>query len=664
MTAVDPRERGAAARVGTSIRGKYRIQRILGVGGMATVYAAEHRNGHRVAVKILHPVLSHHKETCARFLREGYVANKLRHAGAVRVLDDDLAEDGAAFLVMELLEGETLRALCRRAGGRLPCRDVLALGHQLLDVLDAAHAVGVVHRDVKPENLFLTTAGVLKVLDFGIARLEDDGALTTVIGTRLGTPAFMPPELALGRTAEIDGRTDLWSTGATLFQLLSGQIVHDAPGSAEIMVLAATVPARSLGAVAPEVPAPVVALIDRALAFAREDRWPSARAMALAVEDAHAAAYGAPLVPTSLSIVPEATPVIDAEAATLDASPAPSAVGSTVADPGPTLSLSSTRSKLTSIATRRTGPPPAAPPQRRARPALAALVTGALGAAGVVALILSRRVPPGGSPAAAPADGPCPPGMALIPGGSFAMGDAEGRPDEQPVHPVEVRAFCLDVDEVTAGAYASCAQSRACPPVPVTVERPDLTDADRLGESAACNGTRGERLGHPVNCVNHAAATRYCASLGRRLPTEEEWEYAARGGAEQRRYPWGDTDPDPTRLNACDRACWEFFRDFGRPWGYMFDARDGFQRTAPVGRFRAGDSRWGVHDLAGNVNEWTSSAYCPYPSSTCASPYRVYRGGGWAAVMKTTVQAGWRGWARPEVRESDVGFRCAVSAPP
>ena len=303
----DAIELRAAARVGKVLREKYRIERVLGAGGMATVYAAVHRNGSRVALKVLHEELSVRGDIRARFVREGYVANMVGHPGAVKILDDDVAEDGSPFLVMELLTGETLRALCRRLGGRLEPREALALGHQLLDVLGAAHAAGIVHRDIKPENLFLTTARTLKVLDFGIARIEDDpGGLATATGTRLGTPAFMPPELALGRTSEIDGRTDLWSAGATLFQMLSGQIVHEAPAAAEIVVRAATVPARSLATAAPGVPAEVVSLVDRALRFVREDRWPSARAMQQAIEEAHTALFGEEIRP--LETVPAPQP--------------------------------------------------------------------------------------------------------------------------------------------------------------------------------------------------------------------------------------------------------------------------------------------------------------------------------------------------------------------
>jgi formylglycine-generating enzyme required for sulfatase activity len=297
------------------------------------------------------------------------------------------------------------------------------------------------------------------------------------------------------------------------------------------------------------------------------------------------------------------------------------------------------------------------------------MVGAALAATAGGALLRARRgVDPTAAVAAAGSpSSPCPAGMVLLPGGAFEMGDAQGKPDEQPVHRVEVASFCLDVDEVTVGAYATCVERRGCSLPPSTVEHPDLTDADRAFESETCHGTTGTYLVHPINCVDHAAATHYCASLGQRLPTEEEWEYAARGGAEQRRYPWGDADPDPTRLNACDHACWEVHDRAGRPWGHMFPTDDGFPRTAPVGRFPAGNARWGVHDLEGNVAEWTSSAPCPYPRTDCPSPYRIYRGGSWHAVLKTTVQPGRRWWATPAVRQSWLGFRCAKSlagAPP
>jgi serine/threonine-protein kinase len=166
-TFLDPMLMRARTRVGSVLREKWRLDALLGVGGMAAVYSATHRNGSRVAVKILHPELSVNVQVKTRFLREGYVANAVGHDGAVRVSDDDTAEDGAAFLVMELLDGETLEDRRMRFGGRLSEDEVLAMAEQLLDVLAAAHAKGVVHRDLKPENVFLTRAGQVKVLDFG-----------------------------------------------------------------------------------------------------------------------------------------------------------------------------------------------------------------------------------------------------------------------------------------------------------------------------------------------------------------------------------------------------------------------------------------------------------------------------------------------------------------
>ncbi|MDB4940574.1 MAG: Protein kinase [Labilithrix sp.] len=290
----------AQTRVGTRIRGKWRVDKLLGVGGMGAVYAATHRNGSRVALKVLHPQLSMMSDIRARFAREGYVANAVNHPGVVRVLDDDETEDGAAFLVMELLEGETADARARRLGGRLSIDDALLVADALCDVLAAAHASGIVHRDIKPENVFFAKDGAVKVLDFGIARLraitlgeevDDEGGgppphLRTRTGVTIGTPAFMPPEQALGRTDEVDALSDVWAVGATLFALLAGRIVHDAKTHMEVVIAAATAQAKSLGSFAPDLPKAVVELVDRALAFKKEDRWPSARAMQVAVQKA------------------------------------------------------------------------------------------------------------------------------------------------------------------------------------------------------------------------------------------------------------------------------------------------------------------------------------------------------------------------------------------
>jgi eukaryotic-like serine/threonine-protein kinase len=271
----------AEARIGSVIKDKWHLDRLLGVGGMACVYAATHRNKKRAAVKMLHHELSSDSAVRERFLREGYLANSVGHRGAVAVDDDDVAEDGSAFLVMELLDGETIEQRWRRKGQRLPLEEVLAVGDQVLDTLAAAHEKGVVHRDLKPENLFLTRDGVVKLLDFGIGRVKELQGLpsTTLSGAAMGTPAFMAPEQARGRWDDVDGQTDVWALGATLFTLLTGQYVHEAQTVNETLALAVTQPARSIKGLRPDLPAGAIALIDKALSYAKPQRYADARAM-------------------------------------------------------------------------------------------------------------------------------------------------------------------------------------------------------------------------------------------------------------------------------------------------------------------------------------------------------------------------------------------------
>jgi serine/threonine-protein kinase len=286
----DDLDQRARSRLGKVLHDKWRIDGLLGVGGMAVVYAATHvNNGRRVAIKLLHPELSVNPEVKTRFLREGYVANKVEHTGTVGVLDDDTAEDGSVFLVMELLEGETLEARRARAGHGLPVHEVLSLADRLLDVLAVAHDKGIVHRDIKPENIFLTREGSVKVLDFGIARMRElQGArLTMTSAGALGTPAFMPPEQARGRWEQVGPQSDIWAVGATMFTLVSGRLVHQAETVNELMLAAMTHAAPPILSVVPGMMPAVANLIDRALAYEPGARWPNARAMQGALRQAY-----------------------------------------------------------------------------------------------------------------------------------------------------------------------------------------------------------------------------------------------------------------------------------------------------------------------------------------------------------------------------------------
>ncbi|NUP06397.1 MAG: protein kinase [Polyangiaceae bacterium] len=269
----------ARARLGKTIKGKYRLDSMLGIGGMATVYAATHRNGSRIALKILHSEFARDIGIRDRFLREGYVANKVDHPGRVAILDDDATEADEPFLVMELLEGETLQQMWKRMGRKIPVPDALDISEQSLDTLQAFHAVGIVHRDIKPANIFITREKVVKLLDFGVARMREAGGDKTRAGTALGTPSFMAPEQAMGLTEGVDGRADVFSIGATLYAILSGQRLHQGRSDNEAFILAATQPAPSLARVAPDLPVEVIALVDKALAWDPRNRFDTAHVM-------------------------------------------------------------------------------------------------------------------------------------------------------------------------------------------------------------------------------------------------------------------------------------------------------------------------------------------------------------------------------------------------
>ncbi|MBI5533093.1 MAG: serine/threonine protein kinase [Deltaproteobacteria bacterium] len=322
----------ALARVGSVLRGKWQLEKLLGVGGMASVYAATHRNGLRGAVKLLHAELAFDSEGRSRFLREGYVANKVDHPGAVKVLDDDVTEDGSVFLVMELLEGTSLEsARSAQPDGRFEVQAAVRIVDSLLEVLEAAHDKGIVHRDLKPDNLFLTRSGQVKVLDFGIARLREGAESThrTRTGTSMGTPAFMPPEQALGNWDQVDARTDLWAAGATLWNLLTNRMVHEANTVNKLLLAAMTQPVAPIRTVRPDIPDWLAAVIDRALCFEPKDRWQTAREFRQALR-AGPAAVAAITPPAAVSFA--AYPSVPVDPPTVvsfdNRTPEPHAIGS------------------------------------------------------------------------------------------------------------------------------------------------------------------------------------------------------------------------------------------------------------------------------------------------------------------------------------------------
>jgi serine/threonine-protein kinase len=266
---------------GDLINGKYRLIRLIGDGGMGSVFEARHEYlGTVVALKFLHSELASKQGLVARFLREARLSATIKSDHIARVTDVDQASDGAAYLVMELLEGESLRALLEREG-RLQPSVALDYTLQMLDGLEAAHAIGVVHRDLKPENVFVvkTAKGpLIKLLDFGIAKLraskELQGGLTRP-GVMMGTPEYMAPEQAYAADS-VDVRADVYSVGAILYEMLAGQRPAQGEDPLEIaaFIMAQKVP--RLSQVDRTIPERLSDVVARAMAPMPADRFTTA----------------------------------------------------------------------------------------------------------------------------------------------------------------------------------------------------------------------------------------------------------------------------------------------------------------------------------------------------------------------------------------------------
>ncbi len=270
-----------AALVGTTVAGKYRVDRLIGRGGMGAVFQAANLTfGKRVALKFLDREAAQNREACQRFQREAEAASMAESAHIVQIFDSGVTEGGLPFLVMELLTGEDLRARLQRET-RLSVASALRIVSQVLRALVRAHEAGIVHRDLKPDNLFLCARdddpSFVKVVDFGIskvARVRHADTLTRR-GTVLGTAFYMSPEQAQS-FADIDGRTDLFSLGAILFEMLAGKPPHGGRTYEAVLIAICTHDAPDVRTLAPDVPAAVAAIVSRALQRERELRFQSA----------------------------------------------------------------------------------------------------------------------------------------------------------------------------------------------------------------------------------------------------------------------------------------------------------------------------------------------------------------------------------------------------
>ncbi len=739
----DLRSRGAAGRrlrgsvafamltPGQLLDARYRIERHLAEGGMAHVYIAiDAKTNARVAVKVMKKHLFARPDMRARFIAEAQTAAKVQSRNVVRVLDVDEDEAaGVAYLVMELLEGETLQARLER-GPMAPAEALAVLG-QVAKALDAAHKVGLVHRDLKPGNVFLEDdegRAVAKILDFGIARSMDSAHATA---TEIGTPAYAAPEQlaksfrARARKAGIDvadevsPATDVWALGLIAYECLTGappMQVWGVESSTELpmrILDEPPVPSEAAGEAAQSLPAGFDAWFAHCVHREARARFQAASEAIVALGALGAstggAPGGAPVVRPANAAAPahHASPATQLGVATFApgaeprATPAPARAAVTPARGVGTEVGAATFAPDPRSAARADDDPVDVPKSRIGGRAvlfggLALVAVAGLGVAatrGSSAPAIDAIAPSASATASASAkasatasaaavpESPCPEGMILHPGGTFKMGTPDGKTsdaDERPVHEVTLSPFCLDTTEVTVAAYRACTKEAKggvkCDAAPTKVAWKGVTPKQVEDFSEACNGDREDRGDHPANCVDWGMADAYCRWAGKRLPTEAEWEYAARCGpggcAEPRTYPWGEDAPGPKRLNACDGDCIAWGKSKGWTWKPMFPESDGFANTAPVGHYPDGKSAFGVLDLAGNVVEWTADWKGPYPSEASRDPKgpgtepasgsaRVLRGGGWNNRDASNARGAVRGDDAPSERLNFVGFRCS-----
>jgi serine/threonine protein kinase len=277
-------------REGETIAGKYRIERVLGRGGMGIVVAAEHLQlRQRVAIKLLLPDAGGGAETMARFAREAQAAARVHSEHVARVIDVATLEDGSPYIVMEFLEGQDLGQLLA-SRGPLPLEEAVGYLLQACEGVAEAHAVGIIHRDLKPSNLFVCQRGggrtIVKVLDFGISKAQPlgpgaDPGLTRT-RTTMGSPLYMSPE-QISSAKNVDVRADIWSLGVTLFELLAGRTPFDGESITELVAAVLQTEPASLSDLRPGLPRALTPVIARALEKDRERRYPNVAKLAEAI---------------------------------------------------------------------------------------------------------------------------------------------------------------------------------------------------------------------------------------------------------------------------------------------------------------------------------------------------------------------------------------------
>ncbi|HRV18498.1 MAG TPA: bifunctional serine/threonine-protein kinase/formylglycine-generating enzyme family protein [Myxococcota bacterium] len=631
---------------GALLDGKYRIGRVLGAGGFGITYLAVDENlAHRVAIKEYMPRSDAVRSTdgnsicpgtyedneafefgLQKFLEEARVLARISEQDNPRIvsINNFFKANGTAYLVMRYLEGQTLASLLKSRGGSLPEDESIVILTAMLDGLREVHAAGLIHRDIKPQNVFITDNGGVKLIDFGAARYAQ-GAKSRGL-TQVYTPPYAPFEQYSPKGNQ-GPWTDIYAVGVTFYQMLTGRLPDDALSRYQDSSIVAPHAATE---------GKVSKVLDDVVAKAIS---PEVSGRFRSVDEFFKALRAHPLFRQDQKPLPPSPPL---SSPSEPSPPPPSSPPRSPSSPPP--------------------PPPRSPSSSPQSPKSSShLGMYIMGAAVIILLGVLILVWVGGfgtrekvvyvpmevqneeagsatkeqaAPAALPTDGM---EWVRIEGGSFTMGSNFGDSDETPVHQVTVPTFQMTKSHVTVEQYEKCVNAGAC---------------TTPNNGVHCNWGKAGHGRHPVNCVDWHQAQSFARWAGARLPSESEWEYAARSGGRDWKYPWGND------VATCGRTV-------------MNDGGKGCGRDAPwpVCSKPAGNTTQGLCDMAGNewewVQDWYHASYRGAPSNGAAweSPKgssRVVRGGAWNNNAYS-VRAANRAERLPSYRNGIVSFRLARS---
>jgi eukaryotic-like serine/threonine-protein kinase len=677
--------------VGHVLDDKYRIDSVVGEGGFGVVYRAHHLGFEQtVAVKCLKLNTSLegdvHDAFLKRFLAEGRVLHRLSRATAdvVQALDVGVAvspkQIETPYLVLEWLDGTTLdKELRGRRGTTMPLIEAMALLEPAARGLACAHDQGISHRDVKPANMMLTDVGgrlTLKVVDFGIAKAPTDEPTQASPHDGLGsgmqafTPRYGAPEQFSRKFGLTGTWTDVYALALILVELVTGAPALEGDDPVQLYVATSDADHRpTLRTKGVEVSDAVEAVIQKALDIDATKRYATAGEFWDALQSVADRPKSSSVRPPAISFpneprIPKAPPVPQPESLPQVSEiyvPPAQRSGATGTGTITVMLREQRKRRLVWIGALLVTVVVVVAAFVGMREAEKETVTSPSASASSIASLPSGKPQPSASATTAPtsdaiADADTsgsPHGMVLVPAARFTMGSDSGSRSERPQHTVRItRDYYIDSTEVTVDAYGACVRDRGCLVPKLRV--PGAHGRGVVTSSTACNSVTDPSFARqPINCVTYEQALAFCKHESKRLPTEAEWELAARG-TDGRTYPWGETESHSCRFAITGGA--------EGPCG-------GRKGTYEVATTVDGKSPYGLFDMAGNVWEWVADDYEAYGKDEVVDPIMpprtskgVIRGGSWDYNI-TSAKAYARMSHDRTFALNNVGFRCAKDAP-